>query len=136
MRQHQKFWSALILFSPALNAPSLALITLWPWFVAIVHLPVNKFPNRLVPKVSNNIPRNPAFFSFVLRSFETCVLVNNLCRKLFSSLVSPTTFDETFKVTPVPFFVPNFNLWSYELDNFTFKVLYWVILYWYYIRTK
>ena len=39
-----------------------------------------------------------------LRSFETYVLVNNnLCRKLFSSLESPTTFDESFKVISVPF---------------------------------
>ena len=45
-----------------------------------------------------------------LRSFETCVLVNNnLCGKLFSSLESPTTFEEIFKVTSVPFFIPNFN---------------------------
>ena len=60
-----------------------------------------------------------------LRSFETCVLVNNnLCRKLFSSLELPTIFKEIFKITLVPFFIP----------NFTFKVLYWVILYWHYIE--
>ena len=34
-----------------------------------------------------------------LRSFETCLLVNiNLCRKLFSSLESPTAFDEVLKL--------------------------------------
>ena len=44
-------------------------------------------------------------FANALRSFETCVLVNhNLCRKLFSSLESPATFHETFKVTSVSFF--------------------------------
>ena len=63
-----------------------------------------------------------------LQSFEACLLVNNnLCGKLFSSLESPITFDEIFKITSVPFFIPNFNLLSYKLDNFTFKVLYWVI---------
>ena len=34
-------------------------------------------------------------FAKALQSLETCVLVNNnLCRKLFSSVASPTTFDE------------------------------------------
>ena len=42
-------------------------------------------------------------FAKALRNFETCVLVNNsLCGKLFSSLESPTTFDEIFKVISVP----------------------------------
>ena len=69
-------------------------------------------------------------FAYALRSFETCVLVNNnLCRKLFSSLESPTTSDESFHVTSLPFFIPDFNLLSCDLDCFTFKVLYWVILY-------
>ena len=64
-------------------------------------------------------------FVKVLQSFETCALVNtNLWGKLFSSLESPRTFDESFKVTSVPFFIPDFNLLSCELDNFTFKVLY------------
>ena len=38
-------------------------------------------------------------------------------------------FDERFKVTPVPIFIPDFNLLICELHNFTFKVLYLVILY-------
>ena len=39
-------------------------------------------------------------FAKALRSFETCVLVNNnLCGKLFSLLESPATFDEIFRVT-------------------------------------
>ena len=45
--------------------------------------------------------------------------VNNLCGKLVFSLEQPITFDERFKVTSVPFLVPNFNLLSCELDNFT-----------------
>ena len=69
-----------------------------------------------------------------LRSFETYVLVhNNLwgklfsllespTGKLFSLLESPTIFDEIFKVTSVPFFIPDFNSLSCKLDNFMFKV--------------
>ena len=53
---------------------------------------------------------------------RNCVLVNhNLCRILFSSLESPKTFEEIFKLTSVPFFIPDFNLLSFQLDNFTFK---------------
>ena len=64
-------------------------------------------------------------FAKALRGLKTCILVNtSLCRKLLSLLQSPPTFDESFKVTSVPFFVPDFNLLSSELDNFTFKVLY------------
>ena len=33
---------------------------------------------------------------------------------------SQTNFDERFKVTLLPFFIPDFNLLSYELGNFTF----------------
>ena len=37
-------------------------------------------------------------FEKALRSFETCLPVNNsLCGKLFSSLESPTRFDKTFQ---------------------------------------
>ena len=48
-----------------------------------------------------------------LRSFETWVLINNnLCGKVLSSLESPTTFDESFKVTSVPYFIRDFDLSS------------------------
>ena len=64
-------------------------------------------------------------FAKSLQNFETYVLVNNnLCRKLFSSLESPTTFSESFKVTSVSFFIPDFNLLSCGLGNLTFKMLY------------
>ena len=57
-------------------------------------------------------------FAKALASFETCVLVNNkLCRKLFSSLESPTTFDESFNVTSAA----DFKLLSWKLDNFMLK---------------
>ena len=56
-----------------------------------------------------------------------------LAEKLFAKAVqslktldleSPTTYDEIFIVTLLPFFIPDFNLLSCELDNFMFKVLY------------
>ena len=61
-------------------------------------------------------------FSKALRSFETCVLVNNnLCGKLVSSLELPVKFDERFKFTLVRFVIAHFKLLSCELDNLTYK---------------
>ena len=87
------------------------------------------FPTKDNPGFSNgpksltkNLPNYPIlcnwlFDSFILaeelfakalRSFQTCVLVNNkLCKKLFSSLEPPTIFEEIFKITLVPFFIPD-----------------------------
>ena len=88
---------------------------------------LSSFPIKDNTGFSNGLPdcpisRNLVFDNFILakelfakalRSFETCVLVNNkLCRKLFSSLKSPLTFDEIFKATSVFFFIPDFNLLS------------------------
>ena len=53
-----------------------------------------------------------------------------LCKEL------PIKFDKRFKVTSVSSFIPDFNLLSCDLDSFTFKVFYWVILNWYYIKAK
>ena len=70
-------------------------------------------------------------FVKALQSLENCVLVNdNLRGKLVSS------FDKRFKVAWVPLFIPDFKFLSCKLDNFTFKVLYWVILDWYYTKIK
>ena len=64
-----------------------------------------------------------------LQIFETCVSVNNnLCGKLMLLLESPTTFYEGFKVISEPFFIPDFNFLSFELDNL-------IMLYCYYIKT-
>ena len=64
-------------------------------------------------------------FAITLQSLATCVLVDkNLCEKLVSSLESPITFSESFKVTSVPLFIPDFNLLTCELDYFMFKVFY------------
>ena len=47
----------------------------------------------------------------VLRILETCASVyDNLCEKLVLSLESPITFDQRFKVTLAPLFIPDFNL--------------------------
>ena len=119
---------------------------------------LSTFPIKGNPFSSNgpkSLPKNPSnypilcnrvFDTFLLaheafaknlQSFETCVLVNNnLWGKSFSSLESLATLDEVSRVTLVPFFIPDFNSLICELDNFTFKALYWVTLYWYYIKTK
>ena len=92
---------------------------------------LSKFFIKGYPVFSNgskNLPKNPpdcpilciwVFDSFVLAkelfgkalgSLKTCVLVNNnLCRKLLSTLELPTTFDESFKVTSLPFFIPDID---------------------------
>ena len=41
-------------------------------------------------------------------------------RKIILIIRSPTTFEEILKINSVPFFIPDFNLLSCELDNFTF----------------
>ena len=56
--------------------------------------------------------------------------------KLLSSLESSTEFAGKFKVTSVPVFIPDFNVLSCELFNFTFKILSWIFLYYYYVKTK
>ena len=86
------------------------------------------FENPILPDES---------FTKDLQVFENCVSVNNdFCEKLVSLWKLPIKFDERFEVASVPFFITDFNLLSYELDNFTFNVLYWVILCSYYIKTK
>ena len=112
---------------------------------AILANGLSRFPIKGNPVFSDGpkiLPRNPldcfilrnwVFDNFILadepfakalRRFETCLLVNNnLWEELF---LSPATF-EIFKVTSVPFFFPSSNLLSCELDNFIFKVLYWVL---------
>ena len=86
--------------------------------------------------VFNNFLLADELFAKALRSFETCVIINNiLFGKLISSLESPATFTEICKVTSVRLF--RLNLLSWELDKFAFEVLYlFVFLYLYYIKTK
>ena len=75
---------------------------------------LSTFPIKGNPVFSNGpkiLPKNPPdcpilwnwvfesvilpeeLFAKTLQSFETCLLINNLCRKLFSSLESPKIFD-------------------------------------------
>ena len=76
-------------------------------------------------------------FAKALGVLETWILVNsNLWGKLVSLLESSNTLDERCKATSVPFFIPDINLFSCELENFTFKVFYLVIWYWCYIELK
>ena len=103
---------------------------------------------------SRSLPRNPLvciilcnciFDSFILADelftkalqiFATCLLVNNnSCRKLVLPLELPIMFDDNFKVNSFAFFVVDFTLLSCEFINFAFT-LYWVILYYYYIKPK
>ena len=68
-------------------------------------------------RVFDNFILANELFAKALRSLKPFVLVNNnLSRKLASSLQSPTTLDESFKVTSVPLFIPDFNLLKYKLN--------------------
>ena len=61
-------------------------------------------------RVFNNFILVDEPFAKTLPSFQTCVLVNeNFWEKLFSWLESPTTFEEIFSATSVPFFISHFN---------------------------
>ena len=112
---------------------------------------ISAFPIKSNPVFNNglkSLPKHPpdctilwnwVFDSYILteelfvkalQSLETWLLGNNnLFGKFFWLLESPTTFDERFKVTSVLFFIADFNLLRYELDNCTFNTLYWVIFY-------
>ena len=75
-------------------------------------------------------------FTKALQIFATCLLVNkNSCRKLVLPLKLPIMFDDNFKVNSFAFFVVDSTLLSFEFINFEFT-LYWVILYYYYIKPK
>ena len=70
-------------------------------------------------------------FAKGLRRFATYLLVNkNSCRKLVLSSELPIVFNDNVKTISVLLFIADFNLLSCEFYSFTFKVLYWAILYW------
>ena len=54
---------------------------------------------------------------------------NNSCGKLASLLESPIMLGDNLNTTSVSFFIADLNLLSCEFHNFTFKILYCVILY-------
>ena len=65
-----------------------------------------------------------------LRILENCLSVsNNSCGKLVLSLESPTMLEDNLITTSFSFFIADSNYLSCEFDNFTFTLLYWVILY-------
>ena len=61
-------------------------------------------------------------FAKALRIVQTCVGVNNnLCGKLVLSLeflIKFSIFDERFKFTSVPFFIPDFSLFKIWIRQF------------------
>ena len=76
--------------------------------------------------VFDNLISSDKWFGNALRRFETCLLVNNnFWGKLVS--LSPTKLDDNLKITSFSFFIADLNLLSCEFDNFTFKLLYYVI---------
>ena len=67
-------------------------------------------------------------FAKVLQSLKTCVLVNNnVYGKLVASLESAEIFDESFKVTLVPFCL--FQTLIYEVAMRQYKVTFYVTSY-------
>ena len=107
---------------------------------------LSTFPFKVFNNGLKSLPKNtldcPVLCNWVFENFilakelfakalwrvDTYALANNnLWEKLFSSLESPTIFEERFQVPLLPFFIADFNLLSCELDNFIFNVLYWVI---------
>ena len=87
--------------------------------------------------VFDNFKLADSLFAKALWNLETCLSVNNKsCGTFVLSLESPIIFDERFKSYFRVTFIPDSNLLSFELDNFTFRLLYWVISYWYCIRAK
>ena len=79
--------------------------------------------------VFDNFKLNDEPFPKVLQILETCIPVNNnLFAKLASSPELPITFDERFKIVSVLFFIPDFNLLSCEVDNFTFRVSHFILI--------
>ena len=81
--------------------------------------------------VFDNLTPVHELFAKTLGRFATYLLLNNnLWGKLVSSSELPIIFDDNLKTTSVLLFIADFNLLSCEVDSFTFKLLYWAILYW------
>ena len=87
--------------------------------------------------VFENCTLSDESFVKALRIFETCASVNNdLCGRLVWSLELSIKFNESFKVISISFSIFDYNLSSWELDNFRFRILYLVILYQYFNKIK
>ena len=69
-------------------------------------------------------------FEKALRILETCTLFNNnLYGILVTSWELQMAFVERFKVTSGPFFLADFIFLSCKFENFTFKVLYCIVVF-------
>ena len=87
--------------------------------------------------VSNNgsgsLPRNPPDcnildnYVFDLQLVYWLVI---LYVEFIASSELPVIFNDNLKITSVSFFIAAFYLLSCKFDSFTFKLLYWAILYW------
>ena len=62
------------------------------------------------------------FFAKALQTFAACLLNHPLYGKLVSPLELPIIFDGNLRITPVLFFVADFNLLDCESDSFTICV--------------
>ena len=80
--------------------------------------------------VFNNFSLADELFEKALQRFDTSLsVIINLLRKLVLSLELRIIFNDDFKVSPVAFFVADFNSVSCKLDNFTFTFSYCAISY-------
>ena len=61
---------------------------------------------------------------------------NNFCRKLVSSLKLPFVFVNNIKTDPAPFYIADFNSFTFASNNVTSTLLYGVILYYYNFQSK
>ena len=71
-----------------------------------------------------------------MNHWNFCIIQQLFIRKNSLSSKFWIKFDGRFRVTSLTFFVPDFNLISGKLGNFTLRVLYWVILLEYYFKVK
>ena len=79
---------------------------LFPELALTIPFPYNKFPNKLAPKVPNNILQNPPFYSFI--SF-LIVLVTPFRKMLESSrawMIFIMSFTSSFENLKVVFLEP------------------------------
>ena len=71
--------------------------------------------------IFDNFTLTDEFLAKALQRYKTCQsVISESCRKLISK--EPVIFDDSSRVTSVEFFVADFNLLSYEIDNSTFTL--------------
>ena len=83
-------------------------------------------PDRIILDnwVFGNLISADELFEKALRILEICLSVNNnSCGKLALSLDSPIMLGDNLNTTSISFFIADFNLFNWELDNLTFRLL-------------